>query len=57
MTQDQFTRISSALQAIGDAARLAERRGDDLGEHSISSEEHEAQEAAFRLIATELEGA
>lgn len=42
--------IQSALFAIGEAARNAERRCDDLGDHSISPEEAIAVRDALALI-------
>lgn len=43
-------KLLPALYAIGEAARMAERRGDDLGEHSVSPEEMQAIGNALRLI-------
>jgi len=50
MSQDQFKELHLALAAIGDAARSAERRGDDLGDHSISMEGGEAIAHAMSLV-------
>ena len=50
MSKEQLAQLHLALGAIGDAARNAERRGDDLGDHSVSPEEGEAIAHAMSLI-------
>lgn len=57
MNAQQFTQLTAAFQAIGDAARNAERRGDDLGNHSISNDEGEASANAMMLVRAIVAGA